>query len=406
MANPPQRPAISLAVRVNLQSVDATLRPTPPQALDVLSNFRGTFIGNGFNTIWRPSSGSNTFPNPVPAGGNNKPDPVFPNESILELNLTTEEMTFTDNLGSIPNRGLKEQKDLILSGVSYLQVVRDVTNPKSGRADDTPRDIHFEPGLWIKVPADNNNAESLARMASIPHGTTINAQCLAPTTRIQNGNPAVNDIVDITPFPIARPNGRLNNQFPAMNVTNMNTSRLPQDLNPFVTNGTITQAILNNPNTVLVNANRGKTIVSMVTFEVSTAPSSAKQSDSDGISNIAFLEGKSLGPTSRSTAVQNADAALMTARFWISDVQCDIVVPPFRAGENIRIQPNNDVADPRPTFTVDTSISNADARTIQATFKQIQYSQVVNLDFDGLTWPHVSVATLVPAEDILISLLH
>jgi hypothetical protein len=28
---------------------------------------------------------------------------------------------------------------------------------------------------------------------------------------------------------------------------------------------------------------------------------------------------------------------------------------------------------------------------------QIQYSQTVNLNFNGLTWPHVSVATLVPA---------
>jgi hypothetical protein len=29
---------------------------------------------------------------------------------------------------------------------------------------------------------------------------------------------------------------------------------------------------------------------------------------------------------------------------------------------------------------------------------QIQYTQKVMLNFNGLTWPHVSVATLVPAN--------
>ena len=36
--------------------------------------------------------------------------------------------------------------------------------------------------------------------------------------------------------------------------------------------------------------------------------------------------------------------------------------------------------------------------TVQAT--QIQYSQQVFLNFNNLTWPHVSVATLVPASPI------
>jgi hypothetical protein len=33
---------------------------------------------------------------------------------------------------------------------------------------------------------------------------------------------------------------------------------------------------------------------------------------------------------------------------------------------------------------------------------QIQYSQQVLLNFNTLTWPHVSVATLVPSEPISI----
>jgi tyrosinase len=34
------------------------------------------------------------------------------------------------------------------------------------------------------------------------------------------------------------------------------------------------------------------------------------------------------------------------------------------------------------------------------TYTQIQYSQNVSLNFAGLTWPHMSVATLVPSANI------
>jgi hypothetical protein len=41
-------------------------------------------------------------------------------------------------------------------------------------------------------------------------------------------------------------------------------------------------------------------------------------------------------------------------------------------------------------------------REITVHFTQIQYTQTVFLNFKGLTWPHVSVNTLVPAHDIVI----
>ncbi len=40
--------------------------------------------------------------------------------------------------------------------------------------------------------------------------------------------------------------------------------------------------------------------------------------------------------------------------------------------------------------------------TVRVATIQIQYSQKVMLDFAGLTWPHVSVASLVPAVPIPI----
>ena len=77
-----------------------------------------------------------------------------------------------DPLGSVPNRG-REQADIFLNGVPYLQSISDVTDPLKA----TP--IHLEPGIWVIVPPTTDPAESVttvARMASIPHGTTINAQ--------------------------------------------------------------------------------------------------------------------------------------------------------------------------------------------------------------------------------------
>jgi hypothetical protein len=38
--------------------------------------------------------------------------------------------------------------------------------------------------------------------------------------------------------------------------------------------------------------------------------------------------------------------------------------------------------------------------TIAMSTTQIQYSQEVILNFNGLSWPHVSVASLVPADPI------
>lgn len=41
-------------------------------------------------------------------------------------------------------------------------------------------------------------------------------------------------------------------------------------------------------------------------------------------------------------------------------------------------------------------------REITVRFTQIQYTQLVLLTFNGLTWPHVSVNTLVPSDDIVV----
>ena len=142
--------------------------PPVPPPLGPLSAFAGDFAGNGFNTIFRPNN-PNSPPLPIP----------FPNsDNVLELNLTAETLSFSKSLGDVPNRGTVPQNDIHLNGIPYVQQINDITI----RGESTP--IHFEPGLWMHVPTTQvpNVQETMTRMASIPHGTTIDAQGLVTTS--------------------------------------------------------------------------------------------------------------------------------------------------------------------------------------------------------------------------------
>ncbi|MBV9910167.1 MAG: hypothetical protein JOY52_21635, partial [Hyphomicrobiales bacterium] len=99
-----------------LESLTPLAAPTAPPPLGPLEAFVGTWNGMGFNTIFRPQH--QTFPLPTQAPGDN----------LLELNLTSETLSFNASLGSIPNRGML-QDDLFMNGVPYVQSINDVTNP-------------------------------------------------------------------------------------------------------------------------------------------------------------------------------------------------------------------------------------------------------------------------------------
>ena len=230
-----------------LEGVTPLALPAAPPPLGPLAAFVGNWNGMGFNTIFRPQH--QTFPLPTPAPGDN----------LLELNLTSETLSFNDSLGSIPNRGML-QDDLFMNGVPYVQSINDVTNPAP------PTGIHFEPGIWLSVPATTDPQEpiSVARMASIPHGTTIIAQgVILPTT---NGPPNIHP-VDITPFPIG---GGAPIRFPSQTAATQGTARIPQDLTPWLNAGTITQGLLDDPNQMLKKAISVQKILSTTTMIVST----------------------------------------------------------------------------------------------------------------------------------------
>lgn len=99
---------------------------------------------------------------------------------------------------------------------------------------------------------------------------------------------------------------------------------------------------LRNPNLALQEAIIGQTIARTEVLSVSTKASDAPRFNGGGLLNIPFL-------------VSNANATQLDAIFWIETVQ----------------QPDG------------------------SEFMQLQYTQTVILSFLNISWPHISVATLV-----------
>ncbi|PCC68809.1 hypothetical protein SAMN02745121_09060 [Nannocystis exedens] len=271
-----------------------------------------TWQGKGFNQIWRPF-----------------PDPTKKQDRFLELNSTIETLEFGDSLGQIPNRGLFGQPDITLFGLTYLQQISDA-NVKGPNGQ--PAGLHVEPGIWLNVPAttDPQDPATVARLASIPHGTTIVVQGAGSVVA---GPPEIADN-DIFPFPIGQPSKPITD-FPEQNLSIPTDFRSkPDDIRG------ITQEMVNNPNSVLQTVIREQRITSTTVLQISSANRTPPPSSGGGTSNIAFL-----GP--------NANAVEIDAIFWIETVQ---------TGDTVT--------------------------------HQLQYTQRVLLNFDGLSWPHVSVATL------------
>ncbi|OHE90498.1 hypothetical protein CORC01_14202 [Colletotrichum orchidophilum] len=376
-------------------ATDATPQWAPGASaapLGVLTKLENrTFTGRGFNTIFRPHS--TTSPTPL------KITPVLPQgfipDNILQLNITHETQVFAPGLGDVPNRGLMKQQDIDLNGVPYTQTIYDITEP-----EPKPPVIHFEPGLWMHVPETTipKLKTSLARMASIPHGTTINAQCFSDPS-FSVGAPTI-PTVSITPFTI---NGKNPITFPSQTAKDPGTFRLPQDLDPFVKAQTITQEMINDPNVVLKNANKGKDIVEHTSYSITTQTQAPNFGG--GTSNIGFLIGdkqQNLELPSRA----NANAVKMEAQYWISTVRTKIRLEPWKEGPStaepcrhfspLPIRDGEEV----PVFEVRFAIPAA--KTVSVTYTQLQYSQNVILDFAQLSWPHVTVGTLVQTSPTVL----
>lgn len=280
-------------------------RAAEANPLGPLKELPGYWEGTGFSLIARPDFSE----------GN-------PQRFFLQLNMVRESMEFTSLGGPVPNRG-SVQGDIELYGVSYLQRVVDLT---TGGA------LHVEPGLFLYIPATTDPASdaSVARLATIPHGNSLCA--VGPIEDVvPDGLPTIPPC-NTVPFTVGGnpPPAGSPNPFAAYDLSRkekFRSSPLHRD---------ITQAVINDPNTLLRNALK-KQHLTHITRLITL-------SSGGGVSNIPFIQ-------------RNADSQVVESVFAIETVQ-------RRTGE---------------------------------TFLQLQYSQTILLNFGGLSWPHVTVATLVKA---------
>ena len=419
----------------------------PPPPLGPLAAFVGEWVGTGFNTIFRPDSTASPTPMPGPITTTDAAD------NVLELNITTESLTFSQTLGTVPNRGFGSQKDISLNGVPYLQAINDVTALDPNDPNSKPIGIHVEPGLWMAVPSSTAPLEppTIVRMGSIPHGTTIQAQ---GTSSVNNGPPVIPS-VDITPFFRGQPANKV--PFQNQNASNNGTRRIPQNLTVAPFNKLTLaqwQARITDPNSVLRDAIAGQNIKATTTITVTTASKSTAPATTPafggGADNIAYLAGDAAGNNANANAIQ------LSATFWIEEVEHTIIlpiVPPDKLHLPVVLRPINAVSAVTPAATIDpetpvateapvnaahlltplhpvtpvhpitaaapvTPVSavltgitftvppppkpTTQTRIIRITTTQIQYSQTVLLNFGPLSWPHVSVATLTPKQALTL----
>ena len=171
----------------------------------------------------------------------------------------------------------------------------------------------------------------------------------------------------------------------------MNTNHLTE---------TITKKVFRDPNQVLRNAISDQNIESFAKFEISTKSTPNSKIVGGGTSNIGFLQGtdniKDAGTGQGKTAVGNAHAATMKVTYWIETLNRTISIEPKASRDQVFPTKASAAGVLGPTFVVSAAESaKLSARTDKkVTWTQIQYSQNVSLNFNGLTWPHISVATL------------
>ncbi len=306
-----------------IETAEAAQAPAQTQAPDPLGPLErlvgagddATWIGEGFNAIWRP--------HPLAGSGQDR---------FLELNLTTEKLVFSKIKGKIPNRGLL-MPDINMSGITYMQQIAEKHDPTEG--------LHIEPGIWANVPHTSNPAEppTVVRMGSIPHGTVILAQGTGKTIV---GGPNIGDN-NIIPFPVGAPpppNSAFAQAEAEFTELNLATQTPFRHASPGMT-----QELVKNPNSFLQKGIAGKTIKNTTVLAISTKHTPIK---GGGTANTAFLEAATFPPGG------NAKAVEVDVVFWIEAVE-----------------------------------GTGGAITLQ-----LQYTQLVQLDFNGLRWPHITVATL------------
>jgi hypothetical protein len=198
----------------------------------------------------------------------------------------------------------------------------------------THEPLHIEPGLWLNVPASkaSHDKAEIARQSTIPHGNSLLA------TGISAKHPGPPKIEPTPSTPISHAGHPIGNK-PYLKAYR----DAEDDENETVRPAAYKREYVQDPSQALRDSlaaqeARGQTVVETVPLTVSTGTGG-------GISNIP----------------SDVDPVSLDAVFWIERVQGTVLL-------------NDD--------------------EVSLDFLQLQYVQNVMLDFDGILWPHISVATL------------
>ncbi|KAL2067627.1 hypothetical protein VTL71DRAFT_15723 [Oculimacula yallundae] len=382
-------------------TTSAGLFPAPGD-LNILAKLMGDFHGAGLNMIFRPSYGN------------------IRRNNVLEYNVTEETTQFLKDIGDVHNRGLGKQPDIILKAVPYMQTIWDMLNPETGQADRKEGiSIHFESGIFLRTPRTEVRPDvpggTISRLASIPHGTTINCQGFEPDmNKPTPGKPEFKPI-SVLPFPMGMPDDLVTfaDFFPQLNFSRKYDLRIPQEIK----SGDVLNApLMLDPNRMLKEFNENSTrkrIKEHHYFSVHSDPS-VSGIPGGGTANIAFLAGSGRGDGLEQNPGPNANGVRVGCEYWVSTVEYDVLLPEgdYSGDKKSEVTVESEarkeereagkiVVSPSFILTLDMKVPPNTIVKFEAT--QIQYSQNVTLDFDEMGWPHVSVATLSPLNPVPIT---
>jgi hypothetical protein len=364
--------------------------------LGLLKELAGRWHGGGFNLVARPDSENQTA-------------------TFLELNLTSETLSFTPISSAVPNRGFGTQPDIALYGLTYLQHISDAT---TGGA------LHIEPGIWINQPPTVDPVDDpppagqlVARMANIPHGNSLVAQGVAvpfsgppvisPGAQpISGGNPNFSSFPSFnsTPILLNPPTGPVGNasnpifaagnseaqskpgggfsEYTLSNPASTTNTRTPLGNLPPVLPPSITQQLVNDPIILL------------------------QQTIEQQIAEGYQFEGVALNISTASSIEFNTQPVLSPANPPVPQVPVN--VPQFGGGiSNLGfLVPNAETTLVYATFWLE-KLTHPDGRPV---IMQLQYAQMTMLNFPvptaiiepkppsttpvNFAWPHITVSTL------------
>lgn len=266
-----------------------------------------------------------------------RPPSTGPSNFRVLLSTTTEILSFTTIGGAIPNRGSILTLNNLTSGgqpdinLFGLQYRQDVN--QTNTVNGKPAGIHTEVGTWLNIPA--TTVQPVQGPTLVRMATIPHGDSLLAQSTFAlavAGGPQIGP-VDSFPFVVSTVNGE--------EVETLITDLVY--LAPYLTTvglpPGITPNIVRNPNLLLSRAIANQTILETIVFGINT---NQAEGGAGGVVNIPFV-------------TRNANVAQLEATFWIETVQ----------------------------------------RADGTTFLQLQYTQTTYLDFLGIRWPHISIATLV-----------